>query len=116
MKGDSYVPVSAGCLPAHPSTDLEQYRKLAKDLVKACRSGNGTAIRAWAIRWLDRLAMLQHRPKTLQKADDIEASAGRVEEFARKQFSVGKVFPVDGAVRHRPRAWFHEASRSSRVI
>ena len=51
---------------------------------------NATAIRGWAIRWIDSLATLQHRPKTLQSRDDIEASAGRVEEFARKQFSGGK--------------------------
>jgi hypothetical protein len=77
-------------LPLTPRPNLEAYRKLAKDLVKVCRSSNATAIRAWAIRWIDRLATLQHRPKTLQKADDIEASAGQVEEFARKQFSGGK--------------------------
>ena len=77
-------------LPLTPRPNLEHYRKLAKDLVKVCRSGQGTAIRGWAIRWIDRLSTLQQRPKTLQKADDIEASAGRVEEFARKQFSGGK--------------------------
>jgi hypothetical protein len=74
-------------LPLTPRPNLEQYRKLAKDLVKACRSSDPTAIRKWATRWIDRLATLQHRPKTLQTADDISASAGRVEEFSRKQFS-----------------------------
>src|SRR5438094_8466909 len=37
-------------LPSHPS--LEHYKKRAKDLVKACRSGNAGAIRAWATEWL----------------------------------------------------------------
>jgi hypothetical protein len=74
-------------LPLTPRPNLEQYRKLAKDLVKACKSSDALAIRAWAIRWVDRLSALQHRPKTLQTADDVNASARRVEEFSRKQFS-----------------------------
>jgi Ankyrin repeats (3 copies) len=36
-------------LPARPN--LEQYKKLAKDLAKACRSGAPEAIRALAARW-----------------------------------------------------------------
>ena len=37
-------------LPPHPS--LEYYRKRAKDLVKACKSGGPDAIRIWAVEWL----------------------------------------------------------------
>src|SRR4051794_13500963 len=77
-------------LPLTPRPNLEQYRKLAKDLVKACRSSDANALRTWAIRWINRLAAVQHRPKTLQTADEINASAGRVEQFARKHFSSGK--------------------------
>jgi ankyrin repeat protein len=77
-------------LPLTPRPNLEHYRKLAKDLVKACRSGEATGIRAWASRWIDRLATLQRRPKTLQTADDTGAIAGRVEAFARKQFTGNK--------------------------
>src|SRR5262245_14458094 len=76
-------------LPLTPRPNLEHYRKLAKDLVKASRSGEATAIRGWAIRWIDRLASLQRRPKTLHTADDIDAAAGRVEQFARKQVAGG---------------------------
>ena len=36
-------------LPARPN--LEQYRKQAKDLVKACRIGAADALHAWAARW-----------------------------------------------------------------
>src|SRR6476469_3094886 len=43
-------PQSALPLPARP--DLDQYRKRAKDLVKACRRGNRDAIRIWAAEWL----------------------------------------------------------------
>jgi ankyrin repeat protein len=77
-------------LPLTPRPNLEQYRKLAKDLVKACKSSDAAAIRAWAIRWIDRLSTSQHRPKTLQTADDVNASARRVEDFSRKQFSGSK--------------------------
>jgi hypothetical protein len=70
--------------------NVEQYRKLAKDLVKACRSGEAAAIGAWATRWIGRLATLQRRAKTLQTTDDVAAAARRVEAFAQKQFSKGK--------------------------
>jgi hypothetical protein len=43
-------------LPARPN--LEQYKKLAKDLVKACRSGAPEAIREWAARWPEPTAQL----------------------------------------------------------
>jgi ankyrin repeat protein len=77
-------------LPLTPQPNLEHYRKVAKDLVKACRSTDASAVHAWAVQWIDRLAALQRRPKTLRWADDLDAIAARVEEFARKQFSAGK--------------------------
>jgi len=43
-------PQDALPLPAQPS--VEQYKKLAKDLVRACRSGDAAAIDAWASRWI----------------------------------------------------------------
>ncbi len=43
-------------LPAHP--DLEHYRKRAKELAKACRSGND-AVRAWAVQWVEKLVELR---------------------------------------------------------
>ncbi len=46
-------PQDALPLPVHPN--LEQYKKRAKDLVKACRSRDADAIRAWAASWLDAL-------------------------------------------------------------
>jgi len=38
-------------LPLPPHPNLVQYRKLAKDLQRACKSGNDEAIRQWAERW-----------------------------------------------------------------
>ena len=39
-------------LPLPPRPSLEQYRKLAKDLVKACKSGDPDGVGAWADRWM----------------------------------------------------------------
>ena len=65
-------PQDALQLPPRPN--LEQYRKLAKDLVKACPSGS---IAAWADRWM---ALL------LGDMDQrhIDRAAQQVEEFARR--------------------------------
>jgi ankyrin repeat protein len=44
-------------LPPHPS--LEYYRKLAKDLCRACEARDDGAIRAWAARWIENVARLR---------------------------------------------------------
>jgi ankyrin repeat protein len=59
-------PQEALPLPSRPN--LEQYKKRAKDLVKACRSGDPGAIRAWAHEWL-------------------QTSADQVADFARTRLS-----------------------------
>jgi hypothetical protein len=74
-------------LPLTSRPNLEQYRKLAKDLVKSCKSGDPAAIRVWAARWVERLAALQKNPKTLRTANDISAHVDSVEQFARKTLS-----------------------------
>src|SRR5688500_13102676 len=45
-------------LPLPPRPDLDQYRKLARDLQRACKAGDA-AVRAWAARWLETLSRLQ---------------------------------------------------------
>jgi ankyrin repeat protein len=49
-------PQDALPLPSQPN--LEQYKKLAKDLVKACKSGNRDSLREWASHWIHNLARL----------------------------------------------------------
>jgi len=44
--------------PLPPRPNLEQYKKLAKDLVKACKTGDREAILEWSKRWLEILATL----------------------------------------------------------
>lgn len=74
-------PQDALPLPARPS--LEQYRKLAKDLVKACTAGDPRAIGAWTDRWIASLlpgADQRHRDR----------AAHQVEEFAVRAMTGGK--------------------------
>ena len=72
-------PQDALPLPLRP--DVGQYRKLAKELVKACASREPGAIGDWVDRWLDSLARAlgEARPEGAshwdRKADDIEAFA-----------------------------------------
>ncbi|HEX4133814.1 MAG TPA: hypothetical protein VHY84_04260 [Bryobacteraceae bacterium] len=39
--------------PLPPRPSLEQYRKQAKDLLKACKSADPQAIRTWAKEWFE---------------------------------------------------------------
>jgi len=80
-------PQDALPLPPHPS--LEQYKKLAKDLVKSCRSGDPAAIGAWALRWIEALATHQTEPDALRDGMEINARANQVDEFARTKLSSG---------------------------
>lgn len=81
-------PQQALPLPARPNVD--QYRKLAKDLVKACKSDDPTAVRDWAVRWIESLATLQDAPRSLLRNEkEITAHVDPVEQFARKAFSRG---------------------------
>jgi hypothetical protein len=77
-------------LPLPPRPNPDQYKKLARDLQQACKSGDPGAIRAWAIRWLQALAQLQDTAYKLTRADArtspspdlqpaIEREAGRID-------------------------------------
>ncbi|HYU30170.1 MAG TPA: ankyrin repeat domain-containing protein [Gemmatimonadales bacterium] len=63
-------------LPLPPSPSLEQYRKQAKDLVKACDAGT-PAIAAWADRWM--ASLLAGSARTT-----IDRAAQQVGEFAAR--------------------------------
>jgi ankyrin repeat protein len=68
-------PHTALPLPLHP--DLAQYKKLAKDLVKACKSADPAAIKTWTSNWLTTLARLT-------AADDATATSARPDRLARE--------------------------------
>jgi hypothetical protein len=74
-----------GALPLPPRPSVERYRKLAKELVKACKSGDENAIGEWAERWVGALAALADLKKTGRALARVDRSIDDVEEFARKK-------------------------------
>lgn len=76
-------------LPLPPRPNAEQYRKLAKDLVKACRSGDPDAIGSWAVRWIERLAAMERDSGAFPDKRDIDERARAVAEFARTKLAGG---------------------------
>jgi ankyrin repeat protein len=82
-------------LPLPPRPNLDQYKKLAKDLQRACKSGEAGAIRAWAVRWLETLARLSATEHKLSRSDArtlppngvrdaIDREAGRIDRRWRE--------------------------------
>jgi len=81
-------PQEALPLPTRPN--VERYKKLAKDLARACKSGDPSAVRSWAMQWIDRLATLQDAPRSLLRHEqEINAQADRIEQFAARTFARG---------------------------
>jgi hypothetical protein len=78
-------PQDALPLPHRPN--LEQYRKLAKDLVRACKSGESDAIDDWAVKWVKTLVRVAGLSITPQLPVRVERWTEQVEEFARNQLS-----------------------------
>jgi hypothetical protein len=76
-------PQDALPLPTHPN--LEQYKKLAKDLVKACKSADPDAIGVWAAKWIETLVRLAGLTITTQMPVRIDNWIHEVEEFARRK-------------------------------
>ena len=76
-------------LPLPPRPSLEQYRKLAKDLVKACRSAAPDAIGAWADRWVTSLARATGRIGGPRARREMDRTAGNVEDFATRKLKAG---------------------------
>ncbi|HEU4829351.1 MAG TPA: ankyrin repeat domain-containing protein [Gemmatimonadales bacterium] len=68
-------------VPLPPRPDLEQYRRRAKELVKACRSG-GDAIHAWATQWVETLLALQPDLPDFALRDAVRR-AQQITDFAR---------------------------------
>lgn len=71
-------------LPLPPRPSLERYKKLAKELAKACKSDDKKAIGDWADRWIRSLAKLSGRKNTRQTAARIGRSAHEVADFAHR--------------------------------
>ena len=70
-------------LPLPPRPDLEQYKKRAKDLVRACKSRDDDAVRAWATEWLEALARLQGHVITQFVQGSMDRAVDRLEKDVR---------------------------------
>jgi ankyrin repeat protein len=67
-------------VPLPPRPDLKQYRKQAKELVKACKSDDKNALDDWAGKWLGFLAQLHEpsiRPWISRRVDAVAGFAER---------------------------------------
>jgi len=69
-------------LPLPPRPDLNHYRKRAKDLARACASGDPSAIGTWAERWIRDLAELHAEGDRERKTRDSARYAGKLAAFA----------------------------------
>src|SRR5207244_3696969 len=76
-------------IPLPPRPNLEQYKKLAKDLLAACRSDDSGAVRGWATRWRRDALPLATRlgAEKIAKLADAQffiARANGIEDFRQK--------------------------------
>jgi ankyrin repeat protein len=74
-------------LPLPPRPSLEQYRKLAKDLVKACRSADAGALAAFVDRWLASLRRAFGGGEDARARMANDRNANQVEDFARRHLA-----------------------------
>ena len=81
-------PQDALPLPARPS--LEQYKKLAKDLVRACNSTDPHALRQWIEQWIEGLSRLAHLRSRLRFIRN-HCLATQLEQFIRSQAADSKL-------------------------
>src|SRR6266851_9114937 len=72
-------------LPLPPRPNLERYKKLAKKLVKSCKSGDETAIGDWSEQWIETLTKLAGWKSTRQALARIGRWTNEVEDFARRK-------------------------------
>jgi ankyrin repeat protein len=81
-------PQDALPLPLRPN--LERYQKLAKDLVKACKSGVPEAISKWTEEWVTALAKHSGVVFTRELPVAIQRWIDQVAEFAQRKMSKDK--------------------------
>ncbi len=81
-------PQAALPLPPHPS--LDRYRKIAKDLVKACKSDEPESIRCWAEGWVETLVKLSGLTITPDLPVHIQSWRDEVADFARRKLFVSQ--------------------------
>src|SRR5690348_7902913 len=76
-------PQAAVALPPQPN--LEQYKKLAKDLVKACKGENPDRLQEWASEWIDKLVRMSNLEITPGLPVEERRWVEEVTEFATRK-------------------------------
>jgi hypothetical protein len=74
-------------LPLPPRPNLDQYKKRAKDLLKAAQSEDPTAIRTWAAAWIDSLVRLSNLTITPQLPVRIDSWTNELEKFVQEKLA-----------------------------
>jgi ankyrin repeat protein len=77
-------------LPLPPRPNVEQYKKLAKDLVKVCETGKPEALRDWASEWIRNVARLSGLEITPGLPVEIQKWVDDVVEFATRTLLAGE--------------------------
>jgi ankyrin repeat protein len=78
-------PNAQDALPLPQRPNLERYKKLAKELVKACKSTTPDALGDWAEKWLNALAKQSGVKFTRRLPVAIARWTDQVEEFAQRK-------------------------------
>lgn len=78
-------PNAQDALPLPQRPNLERYKKLAKELIKACKSKNPDAIGEWAEKWVNALAKQSGVKFTRRLPVAIARWTDQVEEFAQRK-------------------------------
>jgi ankyrin repeat protein len=71
-------------LPQSPKPNVEQYRKLAKDLVKVCKAGSPDSIRNWTSAFVQQLVQLSGLEISPNLPVEVSRWIDQVTEFATK--------------------------------
>jgi ankyrin repeat protein len=81
--------------PLPPRANLEQYKKLAKELAQACRADDPAAFREWATNWIAKLLRLTEQEGA--RAIDNDSAADQFEQFVRREAAASKKFSLTQA-------------------
>ncbi|HTU34420.1 MAG TPA: hypothetical protein VMF66_11520, partial [Candidatus Acidoferrum sp.] len=72
-------------LPLPPRPNIDRYKKLAKELVKACKTSNADVLREWASDWIGAIVRLSGLQITPGLPIEIRTWVDKVSEFAARQ-------------------------------
>ena len=91
---------STEALPLPPSPNVEQYKKLAKELLAAVTSGDAEAIHDWAMNWFARLMRLSGPDRQDRTDDRIENEARRFTAYWAGERKVKDIPPPRRTLAH----------------